>query len=85
MAMIHFPVPFFEHFLSDASHETLPWLANVHPRYGDRFLKFGIAREISATAETRVVSSAAIEPDWMGLDIGPRTVAVYRAAVEARQ
>lgn len=40
-----------------------------------------VAREISATAETRVVPSAAIEPDWMGLDIGPRTVAAYRTQI----
>jgi len=36
-----------------------------------------VARELSADSETAVVGADAIEPGWRGLDIGPRTVALF--------
>ena len=40
-----------------------------------------IAREISDTAETRVVPSTEIPDGWKGLDVGPDTVAAFTAAL----
>lgn len=40
-----------------------------------------VAREIDATAETRVVPAGAIPEGWIGLDIGPATAIVYVDAV----
>jgi len=36
-----------------------------------------VARKVAADAETSVVAADAIEPGWRGLDIGPRTVALF--------
>ncbi|MCL6472048.1 MAG: phosphoglycerate kinase [Firmicutes bacterium] len=41
-----------------------------------------IAKEISADAEARVVSVGDIPDDWMGLDIGPETISVYRGVIK---
>ena len=40
-----------------------------------------VAREFSADSETKVVAADAIEPGWRGLDIGPRTVERFAAAL----
>ncbi|HVF80138.1 MAG TPA: phosphoglycerate kinase [Solirubrobacteraceae bacterium] len=40
---------------------------------GDRF---------AADAERRTVDADALEPGWMGLDVGPRTTAAYAAIIE---
>lgn len=40
-----------------------------------------VADEFSATADTRVVPSDAIEPGWRGLDIGPKTVALFASRI----
>jgi phosphoglycerate kinase len=40
-----------------------------------------VADEVSATAETAVVDAAAIPPDRMGLDIGPRTIELFRTSL----
>ncbi len=37
-----------------------------------------IAKEISAEAETKVVSVDEIPDGWMGLDIGPKTISIYQ-------
>jgi phosphoglycerate kinase len=42
-----------------------------------------VAREISESAETKVVPATAIPDGWKGLDIGPETVAAFAAAVES--
>ncbi len=36
-----------------------------------------VAKEISNTAETRIVAADAIEDDWKGLDIGPVTAGIF--------
>jgi phosphoglycerate kinase len=38
-----------------------------------------VAQQVSADAPTRVVPVSGIEPGWMGLDIGPRTVELFTA------
>ncbi len=38
-----------------------------------------VAKEISDTAETRIVPADAIEGDWKGLDIGPATAELFAA------
>jgi phosphoglycerate kinase len=40
-----------------------------------------VAREVSATAETRVVAADAIPDGWKGLDIGPESVAAFGTAL----
>ncbi|MFD2617768.1 phosphoglycerate kinase [Terrilactibacillus laevilacticus] len=40
-----------------------------------------VADEFSATANTKVVDVDSIPSDWMGLDIGPKTVALYNDVV----
>ncbi len=40
-----------------------------------------IAQEITAQAPTRIVAAAGIPADWKGLDIGPETIARFRAAI----
>ncbi len=40
-----------------------------------------IAQEISPDTEARVVSVGSISDGWMGLDIGPDTISVYRGVV----
>jgi len=42
-----------------------------------------VATAFAADAQTRVVDSAQIPDGWMMLDVGPRTVAEFGAAVEA--
>ncbi|HEY3374379.1 MAG TPA: phosphoglycerate kinase [Candidatus Aquicultor sp.] len=44
-----------------------------------------IAQEISPDAEARVVSVDSIPDGWMGLDIGPDTIAVYRGIIGSAQ
>ena len=39
-------------------------------------------REFDETTETQVTEGLAIPDGWMGLDIGPRTVAKYRSRIE---
>jgi phosphoglycerate kinase len=41
-----------------------------------------IADRFAADATMRVVEAAAIEPGWMGLDVGPRTCAAYAEVIE---
>jgi phosphoglycerate kinase len=41
-----------------------------------------VADRFAADAATRVVDAAAIEPGWMGLDVGPRTCAAYAEVIE---
>jgi phosphoglycerate kinase len=41
-----------------------------------------VADRFAADATTRVVEAAAIEPGWMGLDVGPRTCAAYAEVIE---
>jgi phosphoglycerate kinase len=36
-----------------------------------------VAKEISDTAETRIVAADAIEDDWKGLDIGPVSAGIF--------
>ncbi|MCX8064283.1 MAG: phosphoglycerate kinase [Candidatus Hydrogenedentes bacterium] len=36
-----------------------------------------VANKFSADAETKVVPSTGIEPGWMGMDIGPKTIEKY--------
>jgi phosphoglycerate kinase len=43
-----------------------------------------VAREVSATAETRVVPATEIPDGWKGLDIGPETTATFAAAVSGQ-
>ena len=40
-----------------------------------------MADEFAATANTKVVPSDAIEPGWRGLDIGPKTVALFASRI----
>jgi phosphoglycerate kinase len=40
-----------------------------------------VAREVSATAETRTVPADAIPDGWKGLDVGPETVAAFAHAL----
>ena len=42
-----------------------------------------IAQEISPDAEARVVLVDSIPDGWMGLDIGPDTIAVYRGVINS--
>ncbi len=42
-----------------------------------------VADAFSATANTRIVGIDAIEPGWMGLDIGPQSVALFTNALKA--
>lgn len=44
-----------------------------------------IAKEVSADTEARVVSVDDIPPDWMGLDIGPDTISVYRDVIKSAE
>lgn len=44
-----------------------------------------VAQEISPDAEARVVTVDSIPEDWMGLDIGPDSISVYREAVNSAQ
>ncbi len=44
-----------------------------------------IAQEISPGAEARVVPIDSIPDDWMGLDIGPDTIAVYQGVINSAQ
>jgi phosphoglycerate kinase len=41
-----------------------------------------IARELKEDAETRTVKLDAMEPGWMGLDIGPETARTYADVIE---
>lgn len=40
-----------------------------------------VARELSAETESKIVSVDGIEPGWMGVDIGPKTVELFTAEV----
>ncbi len=40
-----------------------------------------IARSPDASSETKVVDVERTPPDWMGLDIGPKTIAQFRAEI----
>ena len=40
-----------------------------------------VAREVTADAETQVVDATAIPDGWKGLDVGPASVAAFRAAL----
>ncbi|MBI4721355.1 MAG: phosphoglycerate kinase, partial [Chitinivibrionia bacterium] len=40
-----------------------------------------VAEEIDDTARKKEVSSADIPEDWIGVDIGPKTVALFKAAI----
>ena len=42
-----------------------------------------IAQKVAADAPTRVVDSREIPDGWMGLDVGPRTVAAFGGAITA--
>ncbi len=44
-----------------------------------------VAREPSADAEARVVPSAELPDDWMGLDIGPATARAYATIIQGAQ
>lgn len=41
-----------------------------------------VAQEISSTAKTQIKSVSDIQPDEMGLDIGPATIKLYQAALK---
>ena len=41
-----------------------------------------VANEFSQDAETQIVDVDAIPADWMGLDIGPKTVANYAEVIK---
>lgn len=41
-----------------------------------------IAQEISREAETKIVPIQEINPNWMGLDIGPATIHLFREALQ---
>jgi len=41
-----------------------------------------VAKEFAADAEHKVVSASGIEPDWEGLDIGPRTAELFADAIK---
>lgn len=41
-----------------------------------------VANEFSQDAETQIVDVDAIPPDWMGLDIGPKTAANYAEVIK---
>ncbi|HEX5564328.1 MAG TPA: phosphoglycerate kinase [Sporosarcina sp.] len=41
-----------------------------------------VAKEFSADSETKVVEIDAIPSDWMGLDIGPKTVQTYAEVIK---
>lgn len=38
-----------------------------------------VANEFSATSQSQIVDSSAIPSDWLGLDIGPKSLALYRS------
>lgn len=40
-------------------------------------------REFAETTEKRVIDAAEIPTGWMGLDIGPKTIAAYRQRIES--
>lgn len=42
---------------------------------------FVIASEFAADAQTRIVPLGQIDPEWMGLDIGPKTIEKFRNAI----
>ena len=42
-----------------------------------------VAQKVAADAPTRVVNAREIPDEWMGLDIGPRTVAAFGGAITA--
>ncbi|MCX5757345.1 MAG: phosphoglycerate kinase, partial [Candidatus Hydrogenedentes bacterium] len=42
-----------------------------------------VADAFAADAKSKVVGVDAIEPGWMGLDIGPKTIALFTEAVQA--
>ncbi|MCP4545903.1 MAG: phosphoglycerate kinase [bacterium] len=44
-----------------------------------------IAREISNDAETKIILPTDIPEGWMGLDIGPKTIALYSDVLERSQ
>ena len=44
-----------------------------------------VARDVSATAETKVVPATEIPDGWKGLDIGPESVAAFAAALKDAQ
>ncbi|MCX8035944.1 MAG: phosphoglycerate kinase [Candidatus Sumerlaeia bacterium] len=41
-----------------------------------------VADKFEAGAQTKVVTSEAIPPDWMAVDIGPATIAMYHREIE---
>jgi len=41
-----------------------------------------VANELSEAADTRVVSTEAIPEDWIGVDIGPRTIAQFTEIIK---
>jgi 3-phosphoglycerate kinase len=41
-----------------------------------------VAKEISAEAESRVVPVSEIADDWLGLDIGPKSIRIYTSAIK---
>jgi phosphoglycerate kinase len=44
-----------------------------------------IARELSGEAETKVTEGRDIDNGWMGLDIGPKTVDLFRSELESAE
>jgi len=42
---------------------------------------FVVASEFAAEAQSKVVPLGQIPPDWMGLDIGPKTLETFRAVI----
>jgi 3-phosphoglycerate kinase len=40
-----------------------------------------VAREFAPDAESKVVPADQIPPDWMGMDVGPKTLANFRSAL----
>ncbi|MDD5544714.1 MAG: phosphoglycerate kinase [Acidobacteriia bacterium] len=42
-----------------------------------------IATKVDAAAETKIVNIADTPPEWMGLDIGPKTIELYREVLKS--